>query len=305
MKRSRSGGALGERLSWAEALLAAARVPNPRRAAERLLAHVLGVERYQLYVDFERSPEEPAADRFTELVTRRAEGEPLAYLVGEVEFMSLPFGVGPEVLIPRPETEVLVEAVLEGLRSAGDAGSEGGVIPLPVVADIGTGSGVVAASIAWYEPRATVYATDLSANALARARANAERHGLQNRIRFLAGDLFQPLEGSGLEGGLTAVVSNPPYVATPDVARLPREVRDHEPRIALDGGLDGLDVIRRLAAETPRWLREDGFLAFEVGAGQAPQVLDLLARGARWRARAVRDYTGIERVVMAHRTEAG
>ena len=263
------------------------------------MAHVLGMERYRLYIDFARELSGKETHRFAELVGRRAMGEPLQYLTGSTEFMSLGFATRPGALIPRPETEILVETVM---RLAWNGEESDKVVPLPTLLEVGAGSGAIALSLAHYLPRAVIYATEISPDALDLAHANAETLGLAGRVRFMEGDLFGPLEGSGLEEGFAAVVSNPPYVPRPEIPLLPREVRDHEPLLALDGGPDGLDAIRRLAAEAPRWLRPRGLLAFEVGAGQAGPVTELLEGSGRWcEIRTFRDYTEIDRVVTARK----
>lgn len=298
------GPTVGALLAEAEPRLAAEGVRNPRGTAERLLAHALGVERYRLTLDVARNPPAESAAAFRSWVNRRAAGEPLQYILGIAEFMSLPFEVGPGVLVPRPETEILVETALAEIRAL--LRSDPAIVPFPLVADLGTGSGAVAVSVARYLAPAIVHATDVSEEALRMARANADRLGVARRVNFHAGDLFAPLEELGVRGNLAAVVCNPPYIPSGEIVTLAREVRDHEPHLALDGGPDGFAVMTRLMAEAPEWLRGGGFLAFELGAGQAPRALAMLAEDARWeRAAAVKDYTGVERVIVAHRATEG
>lgn len=269
--------------------------PSPRLDAEVLLAHVLGMERVQLYVHFDRPVDRGELDAYRELVRRRGRGEPVAYLVGEREFRSRPFSVSPAVLIPRPETELLVEAVLPLLDS----------LPEGWVVDVGTGSGVIAVSLALeggslQSGSRPLAAVDCSADALEVARHNARRHGVEDRIRWLQGDLLEPVEAAGL-APVAAVVSNPPYVPTGDWRALDATVRDFEPRLALDGGPDGLAVIRRLIAESARLLADNGLLALEVGAGQQEAVEALLKTAGFGEPRWVRDYGGHLRVVLCRR----
>ena len=204
------------------------------------------------------------------------------------------FEVTPAVLIPRPETEALTEAALNVL------GKPAGEIR---VADIGTGSGVIATTIALKVPSAVVYATDVSAAALEVAARNAERAGVAPRVRFLSGNLLEPLRREKLEGSLTALVSNPPYVATGDIASLPAEVRDFEPMTALDGGPDGLDSLRAIAQDGPEFLAPGGAVLLEVGDGQAPAVEGML-RAALGNARTFKDYAGRDRIVTAVKEDA-
>ena len=245
-----------------------------RLDAEVLLAGVLGVDRAVLFAHPERTLEPGEARAFRDMVTRRIHREPVAYLVGRRAFRRLELAVDPRVLVPRPETEHVVEAALD-------------LPPGARVVDVGTGSGAIALALKDERPDLALLATDSSAAALEVARANAERLGLH--VTFLHGDLLAPVEGP-----VDAVVSNPPYVARGD--RLPPDVAHHEPAEALYAGDDGLDVIRRLvpaAAGAP-------FLALEVGLGQAPAV-EALVRDAGFATEVVRDLAGIERVVVGRR----
>jgi release factor glutamine methyltransferase len=251
--------------------LGAAGCETPRLDAELLLAHVLGVDRAALITDPERGLEPDEARAFMDLAARRREREPVAYLLGSKGFRTIDLAVDARALVPRPETEHVVEAALDLPRGAR-------------VVDVGTGSGAIALALKTERPDLEVVATELSPGALAVARANAARLGLD--VSIYEGDLLDPVSGP-----LDAVVSNPPYVAAGDV--LPRDV-GHEPREALFGGEDGLDVIRRLiaaAAGVP-------FLAIEVGAGQAPAVAELVRAGGWPEVSALRDLAGHERVVV-------
>jgi release factor glutamine methyltransferase len=266
--------------------LTAAGVDTPRLDAEVLLAHVLGGNRAYLYARL-RDPLSPAQlERFRPLLARRAAREPLPHLLGEWEFLGERFSVSPEVLIPRPETELLVEYAAERLPKHAR------------VLDVGAGSGCVAAGLALRLPGARVEALEPSPAARKLAAENFARLGLAARVRLLPGafpDAVPP--GAWYDG----IVSNPPYIPTADIDRLQPEVRDHEPRLALDGGPDGLAVLRLLAAEAPRFLRPGGWLALEIGAGQAEAVKELLAAHAWEQVTVCPDFAAIPRVVLARR----
>src|SRR5439155_855140 len=239
---------------------------NNARAAEVLLAHLLGLDAARLHAHPELSVEPAPAARYRSQIARRAAREPLQYLTGVQEFWSLAFKVTPAVLIPRPETEGIVEAFLRLNRS-----------PEPVVLDIGTGSGCLAVAVARELPGARVHASDVSEEALCVARDNALAHGVAARIRFAAGDLFLPHRGTGLEGAVDFILSNPPYVSDDDLTRSPPEVRNFEPRAALAAGPDGLVFHRRLAREAGVFLKTGGHLIAEIGLGQEAALRDLYA----------------------------
>jgi len=223
---------------------------------------------------------------------RRSAREPLQYLLGTQEFFGLEFLVGPEVLIPRPETELLVE----------EARSHSLTFSFPLISDVGTGSGCIAIALATALRSARLFAIDRSASAIALARKNAVRHRVQERITFLEGDLLQPLKGLELNGRLAAIVSNPPYIPQDELATLQPEVGLYEPRLALDGGLDGLAIHRRLLREAVEFLAPGGLLAVEVGQGQTENVIQIaLDQGDYDRIRTIRDAAGIERVLCLTR----
>lgn len=267
-------------------------VETPSLDAEVLLAHVTGLDRAGLYRDWENSLTGEAAAGLFALAERRLSGEPVAYLTGSKEFMGLEFKVDPRVLIPRPETELLVETALKILPS------------VPVIIDAGTGSGAIAVSLAFYRPRAVVYACDLSPEALAVARLNAARHGVAARVFFFCGDLLKPLAGRLPAGGADLIAANLPYIAQEDLPGLPREVRLFEPLLSLDGGADGLEFYRRLVKEAPVFLKPGGYLLLEIGDGQGHKIAGLLER-PQWETVILKDLAGHDRLVVAVNRRAG
>ncbi|MBM4038399.1 MAG: peptide chain release factor N(5)-glutamine methyltransferase [Planctomycetes bacterium] len=272
-------------LQWTTRFFESKGIEGARLDGELLLANALGWKRIDLYARFDHVPTGNALARFREMVRARGlQRIPSKYLTGESEFYSLPLQVTPAVLIPRPETELLVERALALLAKDQEA----------LVADLGTGSGAIAIAVATHRPLARLVATDVSAEALAVARANAEHHGVSGRIEFRQGDWFAALEAGTC---FDAVLSNPPYVAAPDLERAMPEVRDHEPRAALDGGPDGLSCLRVLIGGAPPWLKPGGWLVLEIGAGQAQGVLELAKETEAYGAMQVTpDYQGIPRI---------
>ena len=252
---------VGEALDWTRSYLESKGDPKSRLSAEWLLSHATGLSRIELYAFFDRplSPEERATLRAG--VARRAEGEPLQYVSGEVAFRHLVLKVGSGVLIPRPETEVLVDLALASIADT-DA---------PRVLDVGTGSGAIGLSIVREHPSATVVATDISQAAADQASANAERLSLAERAEIRVGDLFDPIDPAEY-GSFDVVVSNPPYVPSAEVAALDREVAGFEPHLALDGGQDGLDIFRRMVATAHELLRPGGVFLVELHESNAPQA---------------------------------
>ncbi len=279
-----------ELINWSKEYLEEKGFDNARLEVELLLSHALKLPRVELYVQFERQMKSNELAAFKALFKRRLAGEPVQYVTGTAAFMMGEFEVTPAVLIPRPETEALTEVVLRLLGAAA----------APIVADIGTGSGVIATTVAMKVPAARVYATDVSAAALEVAARNAERAGVAERVTFLEGEMLQPLRDSGLAGKVTALVSNPPYIPTGELAGLQAEVRDFEPREALDGGEDGLDCIRVLVQDGPEFLSPGGFLALEVGDGQASGVAELM-REQLADVEVHKDYAGRDRIVTGVR----
>lgn len=258
---------------------------SPRLDAELLVAHVLALPRVQLYVQFDRAlePEELAAIRG--LIKRRQAGESVAYLVGKKEFWGLEFAVDARVLVPRPDTETLVEEARARLTGWADP------LQPPRIADVGTGSGAIAVTLAKLFPEAIVFATDLSPGALEVATGNATKLGVT--VSFLEGDLDAPLEP---HAPFSLVAANLPYIASADMPTLPADVRT-EPATALDGGIDGLALVRRLVAAAPRLLIPGGALVLEIGAGQADATRALFDTARFVDVQTRRDLGGIERVV--------
>jgi release factor glutamine methyltransferase len=267
---------IGRLLQWTTKYLSDRGSSSARLDAELLLAHARGCRRIELYTAFDEPAAEPIRAAFRELVRRRAEGTPVAYLVGRREFYSLSFRVTPDVLIPRPETEFLVIALTDLVKSRPPN-------PDPIdIADVGTGSGVLAVCAARHVPGSRVTAIDISPAALAVARANAADHGVAGRIEFIEGDLLANMPA---EARLDFVISNPPYVTTAEMAELPAEVRDFEPRGALEAGPKGTEIIERLAPQAAVRLRPGGWLLIEVSPMIEAAVVRLLQTDPRWESR--------------------
>lgn len=266
--------------------LAEAGLPTARQDAEWLLAAVLGRERFALYLEPDRAVVEAAGGRFRALVARRADHEPLQHLLGYEDFRGLRLRVTPDVLIPRPETEGLVEWALELLNASSSNGS-------PLLADIGTGSGAIACALAAACPDARVVATDISPAALAVAEGNVRALGLGGRVRVIAGDLLKPLAAE--PAALNMIVANAPYLPSGILPSLPREVFAFEPRQALDGGPDGMEVIRRLLTAAPAALRPGGRLVLEIGEEQAAPLAAVMTAAGFVDVAARDDLRGVSR----------
>jgi release factor glutamine methyltransferase len=282
-------------------------VDSPRLQTELLLAHLLKQPRMRLYLAFERVLTAAEVDGFRELIRRRGQREPLQHIVGSTSFCGLEIAVNRDVLIPRPETELLAErgwTFLNQLSTLRNPATEDGATlnPQPsTVLDFGTGSGCLAIALACKCPAAEVYAIDISPEALALARENAARHGVAERIRFLQGDGFATVPG-GIRFDL--IISNPPYIPSGEIASLQAEVRDYDPHRALDGGADGLDYGRCLAAECARFLKPHGRVMVEFGDGQAEGLRDILQQ-QMWIVEAVaEDYTHRPRIMVARRASS-
>ena len=274
-----------EQLISAESMLTKQEIETPRLEAEILLAHTLKVGRLYLYVNSEQELTQEQIEIYNELINKRMNHEPTAYIIGHREFMDLDLIVNQDVLIPRPETEVLVETVIDQLND---------ITNIVRLADIGTGSGAIALSLAKNLPGASVDAVDISEKALTIAKLNASKYNLIGRIAFHLGDLLSPLS----DKKFNAIVSNPPYIPSKVIDTLQAEVRDYEPKTALNGGIDGLDFYRRLIEEAPKLLTDDGFLAVEIGFDQAEAVKHL-AKDYFQKVEVVKDLSQNDRVIIA------
>jgi release factor glutamine methyltransferase len=282
-------------LEWTTGFFTRKNVSPPRLSAELLLSHVLAVPRIKLYTDYERPLSEKELSTYRELVRRATEQEPIAYLTGKAHFFNLEFDVSRDVLIPRPDTETLVENVLQFVRN--QAGFES-----PRVLDLCTGSGCVAAAIAYHLKSSVVTATEISPKATEVARRNIERLGLKDRVLVEEGDLFEPLSRLVDAQPFHLIVSNPPYIATAQIEALDRSVRDYEPITALDGGLDGLVMHRRILAEAPARLLPGGRIYLEIAFDQGELAQQV---GAEYEAfddvRILKDFGGRDRVLTLRR----
>jgi len=277
-------------------LLHKAGIDSARLDAEVLLRHVLGVEKAEFYLGFDAALDATAERDFQMLLLRRARREPVAYITGRKEFWSLDFVVTPQVLIPRPETELLVERALELSTGFSDRATVR-------ILDLGTGSGAIAVSLAKELPLARIFAVDISAAALNVARVNSERHGEAGRMRFLRSDLFEVLDRVGEKFDL--IVSNPPYIRSAELLNLAPEIRQWEPITALDGGADGLDYYRRIIREAHGYLTVDGQLLLEIGEDMAEAVTQMIAHAGCYQPAAVyKDCAGNDRVIAASKTLA-
>jgi len=265
-------------------------IEKARLTSEILLSHVLNQDRTYLYLNYKRSLDINILKRFWQAIRRRAKGEPVAYIIGKKEFWSLEFEVNPHVLIPRPETELLVERGIECVKH----------IKKPLILDIGTGSGAIAIALAKELPNAEVWATDISEEAIEVAKRNAKKHDVSDRIIFLKGDLWKPLEKEKAKFHL--IVTNPPYVSSKDYPKLSPEVRDWEPKIALWGGEKGLSLIKRIVIDAARFLLTGGFLLLEISPEQAKYVKQLIHSTANFTdLKAIKDYSTTFRVIQARR----
>jgi release factor glutamine methyltransferase len=281
---------IAETLKRASGFLRAASVPNDLLDAQTLLAQALGKDRTYLIINFNEQLSGEALQRFNAMVERRATGEPLQYITGHQEFFGLDFEVTPDVLIPRPETELIVEETIRLIQQD--------KIAEPTIVDVGTGSGCIAVAIAREVERARVIATDVSLAALRVTHRNALRNGVEDQVDFVAMDL---LDGLVEEGFADFILSNPPYVSDREMPTLQREVRDWEPRVALTDSSDGLSIYRRLLSDAPRRLKPGGYLICEMGYTQSAEISAMVDREVWTEPRLLDDLQGIPRTIVLRR----
>ena len=277
-----------ELLNKSASYLAAKGSPSPRLDAELLLSDVLGCSRIQLYVGFERPLDEKEVDAYRQAVMRRGRREPVAYIRGRKEFMGKDFQIGSDTLVPRPETELMAEAGIEALKG----------IPEPHLAELCCGSGAPGIIVALEFPGSRLLLSDISEAALEVAQRNIGIHGLSGRAEAVRSDLFNSWPGS-LERGFDLIMANPPYIRTGEIEALEPEISVHEPRIALDGGEDGLQFYGRIAEGALRWLKPGGAIVLEMGAGQAESVCGMLEKAGYAGISVRKDLLGTDRVAEA------
>lgn len=297
-----------EILSWAEDYLAGFEVPDHKAETEYLLSHLLNCKRSGLYLNHDKFLTINEFQILVDWLNRRAVREPSQYIIGEQEFWGLPFKVNRDVLIPRPETELIVEEAIKTVNSEQwPMGSKNirdnsslTTHHSPLILDLCTGSGCIAVTLAKEIPGSMVFAFDISEKALNVARENAERHDVAGRITFLQGDMFEPLNGLNIKADI--IVSNPPYISKKMMAGLEPEVKDYEPVTALYGGDDGLDFYRRIISESSAYLIQGGYLILEMGYGQAEKIKKLIKQNNVFEHIDIKkDLAGIDRVIKAQR----
>ena len=283
---------IAEAIQKAAETLSARNIPDARLDAELLLRHALGKDRAWLLVHMQDRLDAGVRRSFEQSIERRKLREPLQYIIGTQEFWGLPFRVTPDVLIPRPETEFVVEAALTAVSGNST----------PVIVDLCTGSGCIAISLAKELPRARIFATDQSDRAVPVAQENARLNGVANRIRFLEGDLFGPLEELDLLGRIDCIATNPPYVRSGDLSTLQPEVRDFEPAMALFAGPEGTEIAERIIHKTPGYLKSGGSFIMEMGIGQTAALGKIIEDTHKFGPISImKDLAGIERVIISHK----
>ena len=287
---------VGQALKSIDKLFKNEGIINSKREVEILLSYSLEMSRSEIYLNFDRVLKDIEKKQLEKKIHKRIDKIPLQYITKHQEFMGMDFLVKKGVLIPRPETEILVEEVIKKLKNYKYSNN------LRVV-DLGTGTGVIAISIAKFIDNITIYATDISKKSLQTALKNTRKHDCEDKISFLQGDLFESFIGRIKKDSLDGIVSNPPYIDSYDFKLLPPEIKDNEPKLALYGGIDGLNYYRKIIRISPKFLKKNGFVALEVGAGQAKKVKELILEENNFKQNVeiVRDYSGIERVVIAYR----
>jgi len=271
-------------------------IKNSERETEILLSYSLEMSRSEIYLNSNRALKDIEKKQLEKKIQKRIDKIPLQYITEHQEFMGMDFLIEKGVLIPRPETEILVEEVIKRLKNYKYSNN------LKVV-DLGTGTGIIAVSIAKFTEEIIIYATDISKKSLQVALKNAQKHYCKDKIIFIQGDLFKPFIGRIEKNSLDGIISNPPYINSYDFKSLPPEIKNNEPKIALSGGIDGLDYYRKIIRKSPYYLKKSGFIALEVGAGQAKEVKELILKEHNFKQNVeiFKDYSGIERVVIAYR----
>jgi release factor glutamine methyltransferase len=284
---------LAEAINNAATVLSTAGITNARLDAEVLLSHIIMKDRVWLITHRDDALDDNHQRDFADVIRRRTRREPLQHIIGNQEFWGLEFKVSPDVLIPRPETEFIIEAALAIVHDRNT---------LVRIIDLCTGSGCIAVSLAKELTAARIIATDASEKALVVARENTRRHGVSEQIRFLPGDLFEPLEELDIRGQIDIIVSNPPYVQAGDLSTLQPEVRNYEPEMALIAGPEGTEMAKRIIRLAPEYLKKNGTLIMEMGLGQAEALTRMVeATGAFYNPELVNDLAGIERVIIARK----
>jgi release factor glutamine methyltransferase len=280
-------------VTWAESELHQSGIENSYWEARWLLAFVLKTNLTDLIINGQKELSREQLKKFQNLIFKRKLRIPFAQIVSSQEFFDLKLKITPDVLIPRPETEILVEETMKIIGRGKGRGRK-----TPLIIDVGTGSGCIAIALAKNVPDIKVFAIDISQQALEIAKENAKKHNVSEKISFLHGDLFEPLRG--IKNKVDLIISNPPYIATSQILELEPEVKDFEPIIAIDGGSDGLDFIRRLIEQSVIYLKPDGVLIFEIGYDQAEKVEKLLQKSGHYKDIEFKlDYAGIKRIVIA------
>ncbi len=269
---------------------------NSEREAEILLSYFLKMNRSEMYLNGNRELKNIEKIQLEKKIQKRIDKIPLQYITKHQEFMGMDFLVEKGVLIPRPETEILVEEAIKKLKNYKYPNNL-------KAADLGTGTGIIAISIAKFIDDIIIYATDVSKKSLQLALKNAKKHNCKDKIIFLQGDLFEPFIGRIEKNSLDGIISNPPYINSYNFKLLPPEIKDNEPKIALSGGINGLDYYRKIIKKSPYYLKKSGFIALEVGINQSKIVEELILKENRFNQdiEVINDYLGIERVVIAHR----
>jgi release factor glutamine methyltransferase len=287
------GISIKELISIGEGILQAGGVEEYKIDAESLLCFEIGFDKQKIFMNWTYKVDDAHVDGYLDKISRRAAGEPLQYITGEQFFMGRRFAVSPMVLIPRPETESLTEKALEYLAKHRHANT---------ALDLCTGSGAIAVSLARKFHNLKVMASDVSKEALVTASRNARAHCVASRIEFVRSDLFASIKKGGLSGKkFDLIISNPPYIRSGDIDGLQREIREHEPRVALDGGEDGLDFYRKIAADAKAYMKKDGCLMLEIGADQGPDVKAILEGAGLRKAEIALDLAGLDRIAQALR----